>query len=48
MRMYKNSPEIAKQHAQNGYEFVCEHFDRRKLAGKYIKLIQEMLNIKDE
>ena len=43
-RMYKNSPEIAQKHGQSGYEFVCEHFDRRKLADEYIGLIQKMLN----
>ena len=48
LRMYKKLPELAQQHAQNGYKFVCEHFDRRKLADKYITLIQEMLSAEDK
>lgn len=46
MRFYKNSPQILKVHGQNGYEFVCKNFDRRKLAAEYISLIQQ--KVKDE
>jgi glycosyltransferase involved in cell wall biosynthesis len=40
IRFYCSSSEIAKQHSQNGYNFVREHFDRSKLADKYIELIR--------
>jgi glycosyltransferase involved in cell wall biosynthesis len=43
IRFYCNSSEIAKQHGQNGYNFVREHFDRHKLAEKYIELIREKI-----
>lgn len=39
MRFYRNSPQIAKEHGTNGYKYVCEHYDRKKLAVEYIKLI---------
>ena len=40
IRFYRSSSEIARQHGQNGYNFVREHFDRSKLADKYIELIR--------
>jgi glycosyltransferase involved in cell wall biosynthesis len=43
IRFYCNSSEIAKQHGQNGYDFVHKHFDRSKLADKYIELIREKI-----
>jgi glycosyltransferase involved in cell wall biosynthesis len=41
MRFYKSSPQIAKEHGENGYKYVCENYDRRKLAAKYIELIDK-------
>jgi glycosyltransferase involved in cell wall biosynthesis len=37
----KNNPEKRRVFGQNGYEFVQEHFDRRKIADKYIRLIED-------
>jgi glycosyltransferase involved in cell wall biosynthesis len=41
MKLYRSSPETALLHGQNGYEFVKQNYDRRNLAAKYIKLIEE-------
>jgi glycosyltransferase involved in cell wall biosynthesis len=41
IRFYKTSPQTARQHGENGYKYVCEHYDRRKLAAKYRELIQQ-------
>jgi glycosyltransferase involved in cell wall biosynthesis len=41
MRFYRNNPDIAKKHGENGYKYVCEHYDRRKLALKYLQLIKK-------
>jgi len=41
MRFYRNSPQIAKEHGENGYKYVCENYDRKKLAAKYIGLIDK-------
>jgi len=41
MKFYRSSPETAMQHGQNGYEFAKQNYDRRNLAAKYIKLIEE-------
>ena len=40
IRFYRGHPEVARQHGENGYEFVCKHYDRRKLAAKYLQLIE--------
>lgn len=41
MRFYQASSEIAREHGQNGYEFVKQNYDRRKLAAEYLELIKE-------
>lgn len=41
MRYYQQSPDIAKKHGSNGYKYACENYDRRRLAEKYIKAIQD-------
>lgn len=46
MRFYRGSPDIAKQHGENGYKYVCEHYDRRKLAAKYIMLLEKSIGDK--
>ncbi|MBN2019148.1 MAG: hypothetical protein JW749_02860 [Sedimentisphaerales bacterium] len=43
MRFYKNSPQTTKEHGEKGYKYVCEHFDRKKLAEKYIELIGKLV-----
>ncbi len=43
MRYYKEHPGIAKQHGQNGYKFVCDNFDRHKLAERYAELLKTLL-----
>jgi len=40
-RFYKDNPYIARKHGENGYKYVCEYYDRRKLALKYLRLIQK-------
>lgn len=40
MRFYKRSPDMLRQHGENGYKYVCEHYDRSKLAVEYIGLIE--------
>jgi glycosyltransferase involved in cell wall biosynthesis len=47
MRFYRNSPQLAKEHGKNGYKYVCEHYDRKKLAAKYIELVEtRIVNIR--
>jgi glycosyltransferase involved in cell wall biosynthesis len=41
IRFYKASPQTARQHGENGYKYVCEHYDRRKLVAKYRELIRQ-------
>jgi glycosyltransferase involved in cell wall biosynthesis len=43
LRFYKNSSQIAKEHGDNGLKYVSEYYDRRKLAAKYIGLIDKLL-----
>jgi glycosyltransferase involved in cell wall biosynthesis len=43
MRFYKSSPQIAKEHGGNGYKYVCENYDRRKLAARYIELMDKRI-----
>ena len=43
MRLYRNSQKIAKEHGENGFKYVSEHYDRRKLAVKYLGLIDKLL-----
>jgi glycosyltransferase involved in cell wall biosynthesis len=43
MRFYRNSPQLAKEHGQNGHKYVCENYDRKKLAVKYIELIDQCI-----
>lgn len=43
MRFYRNSPKIAKEHGESGFKYVSEHYDRRKLAVKYLGLIDKLL-----
>jgi len=43
MRLYRNSPQMAKEHGENGFKYVSEHYDRRKLAVKYLGLIDKLL-----
>ncbi len=49
LRYYKEHPDIARQHGEDGYKFACEHFDRHKLAAKYIELFKglKVHNCKD-
>jgi len=39
------SPEELEVLGDNGYKYVKEHFDREKLAQKYIKVIKELVNV---
>lgn len=41
MRSYRSSPDRLAQHGRNGLDYVRGEFDRRKLAAKYLRLIQE-------
>jgi glycosyltransferase involved in cell wall biosynthesis len=40
MRMYRKSPDLVREHGENGYEFVKKNYARRELADKYMRLIQ--------
>ncbi len=40
----KNNRELRKSFGENGYKFVSENFDRRKLADKYIEKMNIMAN----
>ncbi|MCH7759349.1 glycosyltransferase, partial [Patescibacteria group bacterium] len=40
----KNNPEKSKNFGKNGYKFVIENFDREKLATKYLKIIQRLID----
>ena len=39
LRMYRDDPELLEQQGHNGYTYVVEHYDRRKLSEKYLDLI---------
>ena len=43
IRFYWNSPRIAREHGENGYKYVCENYDRKKLAEKYNDLINKLV-----
>lgn len=47
IRFYRESPDIARQHGENGYSYACEHYDRRKLAAKYIMLLEKSIGDKN-
>lgn len=40
----KNDSSLIKMHAEDGYKFVVDNFDRSKLAGKYLKIIYDKVN----
>lgn len=44
IHFYQKSPDIAKEHGENGYRYACEHYDRRKLAAKYIMLLEKSIS----
>lgn len=37
-----NHPEARKKMGNNGYQFVVRHFDRQKLAAKYLRIISDL------
>jgi glycosyltransferase involved in cell wall biosynthesis len=43
MRFYRNSPQLAEEHGQNGHKYVCENYDRKKLAAEYIGLVDKCI-----
>ena len=38
---YADDPNLILAHGQHGYAYVIEHFDRKKLANKYLEYVQE-------
>lgn len=46
IRYYLSQPELLTQQGQNGYAYARTHFDREKLAHKYLRLLQERLTSK--
>jgi glycosyltransferase involved in cell wall biosynthesis len=40
---YKNNPDIAKKQGVNGYDFARKSFDRKSLAKKYVKALEELV-----
>jgi spore maturation protein CgeB len=43
IRFYRNSPHVPKEHGENGYKYACDNYDRKKLAAKYIELIDKRI-----
>lgn len=43
IRIYLNNPELLKQHGENGYLYAKEHFDRTKLAMKYLEHLEGVI-----
>ena len=41
LKKLQTDPMLRKQMGENGYRFVREHFDRKQIAKKYIKMIEE-------
>lgn len=48
LREYRNNPLLRAEHGQNGYRYVCEHYDRHVLAKKYLQLIQDLIRRGEE
>ncbi len=40
----KNNPRLADTMAENGFAYVSEHFDRRKLAQGYLKQLESLVS----
>ena len=50
IRFYLKNPGLLKKQGENGYFFVKKHFDREKLARKYLeklKLMNEVSNVQE-
>ncbi|MGE5499571.1 MAG: glycosyltransferase family 4 protein, partial [Syntrophothermus sp.] len=41
---YYNHNDYRKLHGENGYKFVLENFDRRKLAGDFLNIVKCLIN----
>lgn len=42
LKLYIENKELMKEHGENGYNFVMENFDRKKLAGSMLDIIQKL------
>lgn len=40
---YRDNPEARRLHGDNGYTYVLENYDRKKLAGKLLDIISEVI-----
>ncbi|HEX3075002.1 MAG TPA: glycosyltransferase family 4 protein [Ignavibacteriales bacterium] len=40
--MYVNNKKLMTEHGENGYKFVMENFDRKKLAGNMLEIIERV------
>ncbi|WP_439556813.1 glycosyltransferase family 4 protein [Dyadobacter sp.] len=43
VRFYIKNKELAEHQGNNGYLYAKQHFDRKRLADKYLSLIQELI-----
>ncbi len=43
--VYMNAPALLRRHGENGYQFVHIYFDRDKLARKFLKCIENQLQV---
>lgn len=43
IRIYLNNPELLQQQGENGYHYAKAHFDRTKLALRYLEYLKEVV-----
>ncbi len=43
IRIYLHNPELLQQQGENGYKFAKAHFDRTKLALRYLEYLKEVV-----
>lgn len=48
IRIYMNDRALLHSHGENGYRFVHKHFDREKLARKFLECIENQLKVTEK
>lgn len=48
IRIYMNDPALLSRHGENGYRYVHAHFDRNKLANKFLECIENQLKVTEK
>ena len=41
LKKLQADPELRRRMGENGYDYVREHFDRKKIAEQYVRMIEE-------